>query len=419
MTKSRTLFFIFALIIFASCAAVGCAPISNALFPRAAFAASEGAAEFNKGMNYFVGQNGVAQDYAEAMKWLRDAADKGNDVAMYNIGVLYEEGLGVAKDPAEAMKWYRKAAHAGNAIAVKNVGRMYENGIGVSVDYGEAMTWYRAAAMNGEPNAMNAIGNMYEAGRGVAVNYDEALEWYKKGAERRNKPAMENLETLQNNLKYGFDRPLLVVIDAGHQKNANYEKEPIGPGAKESKIKVSAGTKSIAGGFHEYELNLLLALGLQKELEGRGYRVLMTRTTNEVNISNSERAAVANHARADAFVRIHANASPNPAANGAMTICQTKDNPYNGALYAESKTLATCILERLVRSTNCKKLEVWETDSMSGINWCKVPATIVEVGFMTNLKEDALLAASAYQNKIITGIADGIDLFIDSRAAAR
>lgn len=203
----------------------------------------------------------------------------------------------------------------------------------------------------------------------------------------------------------------LICIDAGHQATPNTDTEPVGPGAEDKKAKVSAGNTGVTTGTEEYELNLEVALKLQSALEARGYTVKMIRTSNDVDISNAARAELANSDNADAFIRIHANGSTDTNASGVMTVCQTKDNPYNADIYDSCKRLSANVLSGMAAATGANSEGVWETDSMSGINWCKVPVTIVEIGYMTNSEEDQKLATSDYQNLLAKGIADGIDAY--------
>jgi len=82
-------------------------------------------AQFNLGLMYDKGEEGVPQNYAEAVKWYTKAAKQGNDGAQLNLGVIYYKGEeGVPQNYAAAVKWYSKAAEQGNASAQLNLGVM-------------------------------------------------------------------------------------------------------------------------------------------------------------------------------------------------------------------------------------------------------------------------------------------------------
>ncbi len=203
----------------------------------------------------------------------------------------------------------------------------------------------------------------------------------------------------------------VVVIDPGHQGKGDSDKEPVGPGSETMKAKVAAGTSGKTTGVPEYEITLEVGLKLKDRLQELGYTVYMTRETHDINISNSERAILANEYSADAFIRIHVNGSDDTSVSGILTMCQTSDNPYNGNIYSDSRRLSECVLDEVINCTGGKKRSIIETDSMTGINWAMVPSTILEMGFFSNPEEELLLLDEGYQNKIVEGIAAGLQSY--------
>ena len=206
----------------------------------------------------------------------------------------------------------------------------------------------------------------------------------------------------------------VIVLDAGHQGKGNNTHEPVGPGSKETKPKVSSGTAGVATKVNEHVLNLDIALQLEEELEERGYVVIQVRRSADIDISNVERAYLANMVKADAFIRIHADGSSDPNTNGSMTICSTKGSPYPvKEYYQQSYQLAETVLDEYTKSTGIKRNRIMQSDTYSGINWCEVPVIIMEMGYMSNAEEDKKLSDKDFQIKMIEGMANGIDKYFE------
>lgn len=106
------------------------------------------------------------------------AAEEGNILAMHNLALAYNFGMGkIPKNQNKALYWYTWSAVSGFAGAQNNLGDMFEKGEGTPTSLGSAIYWYTQAAMQGEPTAYLSLGELFFEGKGVPQSYVTAAIW--------------------------------------------------------------------------------------------------------------------------------------------------------------------------------------------------------------------------------------------------
>ncbi len=158
-----------------------------------------------------------SRNYPKALAWNLRAAKQEDPIALYNLGVIYERGLGAEADPEQALawitraaeaghptaqwmlglyimeseigpegaiEWFEQAAEQGNLEAQKTLARFYENGTGVEKDYEQALKWYKRAAIRGDAEAQSKVGMFYDSGLGVEKDVNQSFYWNQIAAQR-------------------------------------------------------------------------------------------------------------------------------------------------------------------------------------------------------------------------------------------
>ena len=127
--------------------------------------AGDARAQAALGSLYIHGQ-GVAVDYAQALRWTRSAAEQGDVTGQFNMGTIYAGGLGVERDYGQAAEWFARAAEQDDAPSRFNLGVLYARGLGVPKDDEEALFLLSTATIiAGDPES-----NLQEIGA-AAENY--------------------------------------------------------------------------------------------------------------------------------------------------------------------------------------------------------------------------------------------------------
>lgn len=179
------------------------------------------------------------------------------------------------------------------------------------------------------------------------------------------------------------NRPIpSIVVDPGHGAKD--------PGAVNSKV-----------GIHEKTLNLQISEKFAARLKQEGYNVTTTRDT-DVFIELVQRAATANDSDADLFISIHHNATGSTAANGIETLYYPSE---------DNKALAQIFQTEMVNASGAANRRIIPRSNLAVLNRTKMPATLLELGYMTNAAEVANLMDDAYQNKMVEGMVNAVNKY--------
>lgn len=187
----------------------------------------------------------------------------------------------------------------------------------------------------------------------------------------------------------GEDPPkLIVVVDAGHGG-------------------IDGGAVGNGTGVVEKELNLLYAYALKDELEARGMTVVLTRTGDDALASGkkadmAKRREIMNGCEADILVSIHMNKFRDRAANGPMAFYMKGSE--------EGKQLATCVIKAVCEALE-RSVRLANPADYYMIRESEMPAVLVECGFLSNTTDESLLQNEAHMNKLVSGIADGVEAY--------
>lgn len=198
----------------------------------------------------------------------------------------------------------------------------------------------------------------------------------------------------------------VIGIDPGHQTDEDTNLEPLLPDSERTKPRMTKGAVGVKTGVAECQVNLAVGLKLKAMLEEGGASVVMTRTTNDVNISNIERAQIMNQNGVDCWVRLHCDASSSERVNGAHGLIPSR--AYNADIYADSLRLAKQVMASFCAATGAADGGITALMDQTGFNWSDSPVVAVEMGYLSNAEDDVRLGLDSYQIACATGIYNGI-----------
>ena len=193
-----------------------------------------------------------------------------------------------------------------------------------------------------------------------------------------------------------------IVIDPGHQAVPNNELELVIEKTSIEKKKATTGAVGINTGAKEYEVTLKYALVLKEYLEGCGAKVILTRDSDDANISNIERAKIATDNKADYFIRLHADSAPDAKISG-VKVYVPSTGKYSKTAAKDGKKLAETVAEG-IGSTSLGSVQ---SNMYTGLNHAdSVKSYQLVIGYLSNSTDDALIANSETPYKVAVAVSE-------------
>lgn len=194
----------------------------------------------------------------------------------------------------------------------------------------------------------------------------------------------------------------VIVIDPGHQAVADTELENAIKGSSAEKDKATTGAVGVDSGAKEYEVTLTYAQVLKEYLEGCGAKVILTRDSNEANISNIERAKIATDNNATCFIRLHADSAPDSEISGVKVYVPSSGKNSKSAVKDGNK-----LAELVAKEIGSTSLGTVQSNMYTGLNYAdSVKSYQLVIGYLSNSKDDAIITDSETPYKVAVAVSE-------------
>ncbi len=200
-----------------------------------------------------------------------------------------------------------------------------------------------------------------------------------------------------------------VCIDPGHQGVEIIKKEPMGPGLSGYHTTTNGQAQGVATRRYESVVVLEIGLKLRNALLLEGADVVMTREDQQTPVTNVRRAEIATESGSDLFIRLHCDNSANKNKRGIHIYCPLSSTYAKQVANAKTyRAYGEALFQAMSEATGVTKGGVTLNNSYVANNWATMPAFLIELGYMSNEKDDVMLSTEEYQENVVRGMVNGL-----------